>query len=85
MGYFFRKQFKKQYSKLPPKIQTQFDDRFKIFLNDETHPLLNVHQLRGGREGQYTFNVNADYRVVFSRDREVVIFHEIGTHSELYQ
>ncbi len=78
------KRFGKQYNKLSKKIQQQFDTRFKLYLEDEASPLLNVHNLSGKYRGHQSFNVNADVRAVFTRVPERLYFVAIGSHSELY-
>ena len=39
--------FKKQYKKLPHKLQLQFDERVQLFAVDPTLPMLKVHPLKG--------------------------------------
>ncbi len=80
------KQFDKQYRKLPTKVQKQFGERLKLFLDDEKNPLLHTHTLAGEYRGFQSFNVNADIRAVFMiRDTDTVYFSAIGSHSELYE
>jgi addiction module RelE/StbE family toxin len=77
--------FKKQYKKLPQKIQQQFDDRVRLFFTDPTNPQLRVHPLKGKFAGYWSLNVNGDIRALYvRRGEEVVLFALIGTHSELY-
>jgi addiction module RelE/StbE family toxin len=80
------KQFDKQYRKLPSKVQKQFGERLKLFLNDERSPLLHTHSLTGEYRGFQSFNANADMRAVFMiRDADTLYFSAIGSHSELYE
>ena len=80
------KQFDKQYQKLPLKIQKQFADRLKLYLEDKNHSLLHVHNLKGKYTGLWSFNVTADIRVIFDESyEEVLILVAIGSHSELYK
>jgi addiction module RelE/StbE family toxin len=77
--------FKKQYKKLPSKIQTQFDNRLKLFIKDQTDSRLRVHPLKGRYAGYWSMSVSGDFRALFRRDGdEIIIFGLIGTHSELY-
>lgn len=79
------KQFKKQYKKLPIKIQKQFGKRLKLYLEDKNHHLLKVHSLRGEFRGLWSFNVSADIRAIFDDSYEkTIILIAIGSHSELY-
>ena len=77
--------FKKQYKKLPPKLQAQFDERLRLFVVDPTAPQLRVHPLKGTYTGYWSMNVSGDLRALYVMDGDaVVIFALIGTHSELY-
>lgn len=77
--------FKRQFKKLPLKIQSQFARRLELFLVDPTHPLLRVHPLLGKYGGYWSMNVSGDWRAIYyQQGEEVVIFALIGTHSELY-
>jgi addiction module RelE/StbE family toxin len=84
MQVVFRKRFKKQLKKLPPKIEQQFIDRLRLFFSDPTSPLLRIHTLSGTRYPLQSMNVTADYRALFMIEGKTVVFYEIGTHSELY-
>lgn len=77
--------FKKQYKKLPKKIQDQFDEKIKLFAADQTLPVLKVHPLKGNFAGYWSMNVNGDIRALYVMDGDtIVIFALIGTHSQLY-
>lgn len=84
MQIVFHKNFKKQYKKLPNKVQRKFSERLDIFLDNDNHPLLNIHQLQGEGRPLISMNVTGDYRALFVREKESVTFHRIGRHSELY-
>lgn len=77
--------FKKQYQKLPKKIQKQFDEKIALFTVDPTAPTLKVHPLKGNYKGYWSMNVNGDVRALYLVDGDsIVIFGLIGTHSQLY-
>ncbi len=77
--------FKKQYKKLPAKLQRQFDERLRIFINDPTHPQLRVHPLKGKYAGYWSMNISGDLRALYLiNGDEIIIFALIGTHSQLY-
>jgi addiction module RelE/StbE family toxin len=77
--------FKKQYKKLPKKIQDQFDEKIQLFAVDPTLPMLKVHPLKGNFAGYWSMNVNGDVRALYIMDGDsIVIFGLIGTHSQLY-
>ena len=77
--------FKKQYKKLPNKLQHQFDERLKLFIRDPTNPKLRVHPLKGSFSGYWSMNISGDLRAIYlNNGNELVIFALIGTHSQLY-
>lgn len=77
--------FKKQYKKLPTKIQLQFDQRFKLFVVNSRHPQLRTHPLKGRYSGYWSMDVTGDVRALYRMiGNEVIILGFIGTHSQLY-
>jgi addiction module RelE/StbE family toxin len=77
--------FKKQYKKLPNKLQSQFDQRLQLFLVEPNSPRLRIHPLKGKYFGYWSMSVTGDLRAIYLRTgEELVIFALIGTHSELY-
>ena len=86
MEFTRRKKFIKQYQKLPIKLQSAFEQRFKLFLENSTHPLLHVHDLGGEYIDCQSFNVSADVRCIYRKVGENFIeLVAIGSHSELYE
>ena len=78
-------QLKKQYQKLPTKLQERFDERLKLFLDDPTNPQLRVYPLKGKYGGYWSMNISGDLRAIyFNQEDTIIIFALIGTHSELY-
>lgn len=77
--------FKRQYKKLPLKIQIQFRDRLILFRDDPTNRLLRLHPLKGKYKDYWSINISGDFRALFYyEDHSVVVFALIGTHSQLY-
>lgn len=78
-------QFKKQYKKLPLKLQFQFDERLGLFMTDPTLPMLRVHPLKGKYKGYWSMSVSGDIRALYLMDGDtIIIFALIGSHSQLY-
>ena len=77
--------FIKQFNRLSPKIQHQFQIRLTLWLDEPNHPQLHVHPLVGSYVGYWSFNVSGDLRALYYfEDDTVVVFAFIGTHSQLY-
>ncbi len=85
MKVYFRNSFKKQYKKLPTKIQKKFAGRLDIYLTQESHMVLRIHTLKGNKYPLKSMNITGDYRALFISDKSKITFYEIGTHSELYE
>jgi addiction module RelE/StbE family toxin len=78
--------FKKQYQKLPPKLQLKFDESLRIFIADQSDRRLRIHPLKTPYAGYWSMDVTGDLRALFRRDDndDIIIFGFIGTHSQLY-
>ena len=85
MDIYFKHSFRRQFKKLPSKIQLQFGSRLDILISKSNNPLLRIHRLRGSKYPLKSMNVTGDYRALFIQKRDTIIFYEIGTHSELYE
>jgi mRNA-degrading endonuclease YafQ of YafQ-DinJ toxin-antitoxin module len=86
MEIIYSKYFVKKYKLLQKNIQKKFEERLQIFTEDHYNSILNVHSLRGPYAGKYSFNVTADYRVIFAYESDgVTTLIDIDTHSNLYK
>ena len=81
----YSKRFLKQYKKLSKEIREKFKERLIIFLKNYNDAKLHVHKLSGKLNGLWSLNITGDIRVIFDKSFDnVILFEEIGTHSELY-
>lgn len=85
----YGKKFKKQYQKANLKIKDAFKMRLKYFRENPDNPTLNNHPLIGTHLGKRSINITGDWRAVYSESindegEKSVIFHLLGTHSQLY-
>lgn len=85
MSIRLHKSFIKNYRSLSNSLRNRFKERRDIFLEDEFNPVLNNHSLRGKYQGYRSINITGDIRVIYKKEREIVIFVTIGNHSELYR
>ncbi|OIO31259.1 hypothetical protein AUJ77_00410 [Candidatus Nomurabacteria bacterium CG1_02_43_90] len=73
------------FQKLPLAIQEKFSERMVIFIKIPYHGTLENHALSGEWKMCRSINITGDIRAVYKeRDRRVVQFIAIGSHSELY-
>lgn len=78
------KNFEKDYKRLRESEKQKFKERRDLFLEDEFHPILNNHQLKGKYLGHRSINITGDLRAIFKRDKKYAIFVAIDSHSNLY-
>ncbi len=67
-----------------PKIQKQFEERVRIFLNGERGNPINDHALIGKKSGLRAFSISGDIRIIYKETDDTFIFLDIGTHSQVY-
>lgn len=78
------KDFEKQYRKLRESEKKKFKRRRDLFLENEFHPMLNNHALKGNYSGYRSINISGDLRAVYQKEGKIVTFVTIGSHSDLY-
>ncbi|HEY4478848.1 MAG TPA: type II toxin-antitoxin system mRNA interferase toxin, RelE/StbE family [Candidatus Paceibacterota bacterium] len=85
MIVIYSKKFRRNYKKLPFKLQEQFKQRRRLFLANPFDLILNNHALHDPYVGCRSINITGDYRAIFYQENESVIhFLIIGTHHELF-
>lgn len=80
------KNFRRQYKKLPKKVQNQATIRITAWQKDPSHVQFHDHQLKGDYVAYRSINITGDVRALYylREDGTAVIFAFIGTHSQLY-
>ncbi len=81
----YHKTFRKHYKKLSPKLQSKFNERLKLFIEDPLAPALNNHALAGEYLGYRSFNITGDWRAIYEIRDGTIQFLIIDTHSNLYK
>ncbi len=84
MNPALHKSFKKDFRKLPEKIQEQFFERAALFFENRFNPLLNNHSVDAAYPGCRSINITGNYRAIFREENGDAEFLHIGTHSQLY-
>lgn len=85
MKFISNREFDRKYLKLIKKIQIKFKERKELFSTEPNSRILNIHKLSGKYEGAWSINVTGNYRAIFfKQENGVIIFINIGTHSELF-
>ena len=84
------RRFEKRFKKLVPKLQKKFISKLKLFLEDEFHPSLDTHRLKGKKRDEMAFSLTNDVRAIYKKKtdkrEEVIIFTfvDVGTHNVVY-
>ena len=77
--------FKRQFQKLPPKLQDRVRERLAMLVTDVFNPLLNDHSLGPPYESYRSINITGDYRLVYKRiATDTYYLRAVGTHHQLY-
>ncbi|MDO8552985.1 MAG: type II toxin-antitoxin system YafQ family toxin [bacterium] len=84
MEIILHRLFLKRFKKMPKNVRVKFVERKNLFRNTPFHPILNNHSVERAYPGCRSINVTGDYRAIFKQRGDVVVFVNIGTHSELY-
>ena len=81
----FHKYFRKQFNKLPRRMQKFFYSKLDIFMLDPFNPLLNNHKLSGKLKNMRSINVTGDIRAIYEQaGKDRVLFLMIASHGKLY-
>lgn len=85
MNILFHRHFGKSYKKFPKKVQEQFKERLKLFIDDPFDPMLGNHALHGEYVGFRSINVTGDIRAIYKvLDESSIEFALLDSHSNLY-
>ena len=85
MQIFFKRSFQHKYRGLSHKLKEKFKERQELFTKEPNSRILNIHKLSGKYDGMWSINITGDYRAIFDKQENgVIIFINIGTHSELF-
>lgn len=84
------KGFDKAFLRLQFQWKKKFIKQLELFLENEFHPLLKTHTLKGTRENDWSFSVSHDIRAIYRKEitnnktTTIFTFIDIGPHSRVY-
>ena len=81
-SYQFTKKFKKGYRLLPKEVQSNFDKKLSLFLENMVHPSIRAKRIQGTKS-RWEGSITKNYRFTFELIENTVIFRTIGTHDIL--
>jgi addiction module RelE/StbE family toxin len=76
--------FNKHRKAAPLEIKKAFQDTLALFIVEPDHPSLRNHPLKDKFAGVRSIDVTGDWRALYRRERDRIIFVEFGTHDQLY-
>lgn len=81
----YSKKFKKQYEKLPPKLQQKTKSCIILWASNPADESLRLHKLSGKMNRFYSIDITGDLRALYEKaGDEVYLYQMVGTHSQLY-
>jgi len=76
--------FNRQRKEAPLEIEEAFLATLELFLENPNHEALRDHPLTGRYAGFRSVDVTEDWRALYRKERERIVFAYLGTHDELY-
>lgn len=67
-----------------PDLQKDIRKALTLLSQDLNSPILKTHKLHGKLKDSYSCNINYQYRIVFSYDKNYVYLESIGSHDDVY-
>jgi addiction module RelE/StbE family toxin len=87
MIYRHTKEFAKHFDKLPIRIQDRVNDAIELFKQNPKSRSLRNHRLTGPMKNIWSISAGGDIRIhyqKYSGGEIVIIFVDVGSHSQLY-
>ena len=67
-----------------PDLERDVKITLRLLSQDLNSPKLKTHKLHGKLKDSYSCNINYQYRIVFSYDKNYVYLESIGSHEDVY-
>ena len=75
------RQFWRLLNRLPPEVQREAKDAYRLFKANPAHPGLHFKKL-GGEDDIYSARIGLDYRALAAMKKGRIVWYWIGSHSE---
>lgn len=82
MRVIFTNRFRKDYKKLSANIRKRTDEKFKLLLQNPSHPSLRVKKVKKCKN-IFECSVSENYRFLFEFNKGICVLHRVGTHDIL--
>ncbi len=67
------------------KLDSQFEERFRLFLAGIRGAPINDHALTDKMEGLRAFSITGDVRVIYRETDNAYELLDVGTHNQVYR
>lgn len=87
MKIIFSPHFRRSYKKLIANneiLKSTMASKMQLFSKNPQDVSLKDHPLKGKLKGYRSFSIGYDLRAIYRREKEELIFFDIGTHDEVY-
>lgn len=81
MNFIWSDKFRRNYQKLPTKIQKKFQKQLNFLVTNFRHPSLRTKKMEG-RENVWEARVDRSYRFTFQKENSDIILRTVGLHDE---
>jgi mRNA-degrading endonuclease RelE of RelBE toxin-antitoxin system len=76
------KGFRERFAALPQPVQKRAKEAYQLFRTNPNHPSLHFKQIDPEDPSIYSARVGMSYRVVGTRQGDLIVWYWIGTHAE---
>ena len=74
--------FKKDFQKLPQRIQEQTIQKLRLLVTNIKHPSLRVKKVQGTND-EFELSITMNYRAKFRIETDSYVLMRVGTHNEI--
>lgn len=86
MKFKYNKDFHKSFKQLPASIKKKFFNKLKLFIQNHTHPSLNLEKLEPKILNKWSLRIDRNYRLIFEFLKEnTILLIDIGHHHKIYK
>lgn len=86
MKFKHHSDFDKSFKKLPASVKNKFFAKLKLFVQNRTHPSLNLEKLEPKILRKWSLRIDKNYRVIFEfKDSDMIFLLDIGPHDQIYK
>lgn len=82
MKLHLTERFRKDYGRLPQRLQRRVDKQLRLLLQNPRHPSLQIKRMQG-HENRWEGRVTLHYRLTFALEGDTYVLLRVATHDLL--